>query len=72
MVGKIKKFFRKFETLAEYEQYVSDVDNFILPNVSLCKENETLYYNKYATSIDYSQEYFTIEAREILFKTHSN
>ena len=58
------KYIKKFKTTAEYESYINDPENFIKPNVSLCKDTNFVYYHKYVPEPDYSKEYFTIEALE--------
>ena len=58
------KYIKLFKTTAEYEAYIADVENFIVPNVSLCKDTNFTYHHKHLPEIDYSKEYFTIEALE--------
>ena len=50
------KYIKKFSTHTQYETYINSQDK-ILPNVSFCKDQEDLHYNKY----DYSQDYLTFE-----------
>jgi len=36
---------KKFETMSQYNTYTADTENFILPNVSLTVDNNTVHYN---------------------------
>lgn len=38
-------FLKKFETMSQYNAYTADTANFILPNVSLTVDNNTVHYN---------------------------
>ena len=38
------KYLKLFETLEEYELFTNS-DNFISPNISLCLENNELFFN---------------------------
>ena len=38
-------FLKKFETISQYNAYTADTANFILPNVSLTVDNNTVHYN---------------------------
>ena len=38
-------FLKKFETVNQYNAYTADTANFILPNVSLTVDNNTVHYN---------------------------
>jgi hypothetical protein len=38
-------FLKKFETISQYNAYTADTENFILPNVSLTVDNNTVHYN---------------------------
>ena len=38
-------FIKLFDTTAEYNTYTADTSNFILPNVSLTVDNNTVHYN---------------------------
>jgi uncharacterized protein (TIGR02145 family) len=38
-------FLKKFETMSQYNAYTADTTNFILPNVSLTVDNNTVHYN---------------------------
>lgn len=38
-------FLKKFETMSQYNAYTADTENFILPNVSLTVDNNTVHYN---------------------------
>ena len=40
-------FLKKFETISQYNAYTADTENFILPNVSLTVDNNTVHYNPY-------------------------
>ena len=40
-------FIKLFNTTAEYNAYTADTENFILPNVSLTVDNNTVHYNPY-------------------------
>ena len=39
------KYLKKFETTSQYEAYTADTANFVLPNVSLCKDGGDVHYN---------------------------
>jgi len=41
----MSKFLKQFNTTAEYNAYTADTENFILPNVSLTVDNNTVHYN---------------------------
>ena len=56
------KHCKTFQTISDYDSFKSS-DDFILPNISYIYENESVDFNP-DTSIDYSNEYFTIEALE--------
>lgn len=53
---------KTFQTISDYDSFKSS-DDFILPNISYIYENESVDFNP-DTNIDYSKEYFTIEALE--------
>ena len=53
------KHLKLFKTQAEF-----DLATLELPNVSYIEENSGIYYNPQEDEIDYSKEYFTIEALE--------
>ena len=53
------KYIKKFSTHTQYGTYINSQDK-ILPNVSLCEQEEELHYNPY----DYSQDYLTTVALE--------
>ena len=38
------RFLKLFNTTAEYNAYTADTANFVLPNVSLCKDNDSVHY----------------------------
>ena len=38
-------YLKKFETMSQYNAYTADTENFILPNVSLTVDNNTVHYN---------------------------
>lgn len=38
-------YLKKFETISQYNAYTADTENFILPNVSLTVDNNTVHYN---------------------------
>lgn len=38
--------FKKFDTVQEYEAYLSNKDEFVTPSISYCEENDTTYYAK--------------------------
>lgn len=38
-------YLKKFETMSQYNTYTADTENFILPNVSLTVDNNTVHYN---------------------------
>ena len=38
-------YLKKFETMSQYNAYTADTANFILPNVSLTVDNNTVHYN---------------------------
>lgn len=38
-------YLKKFETMSQYNAYTADTANFILPNVSLTVDNDTVHYN---------------------------
>ena len=38
-------YLKKFETMNQYNAYTADTENFILPNVSLTVDNDTVHYN---------------------------
>jgi hypothetical protein len=38
-------YLKKFETMSQYNAYTADTTNFILPNVSLTVDNNTVHYN---------------------------
>ena len=38
-------YLKKFETVNQYNAYTADTVNFILPNVSLTVDNNTVHYN---------------------------
>ena len=40
-------YLKKFETMSQYNAYTADTANFILPNVSLTVDNNTVHYNPY-------------------------
>lgn len=52
------KYIKKFSTHTQYGTYINSQDK-ILPNVSLCEQEEELHYNK--KPHDYSQDYLTLE-----------
>ena len=64
------KYIKLFKTTAEYEAYIGDAENFIRPNLSLCEDTNLTYIhntvkqNPEEPTIDYSKQYFTIEALE--------
>lgn len=39
------KYLKKFQTTSQYNAYTADTANFILPNVSLTVDNDTVHYN---------------------------
>ena len=39
------KYLKKFETMNQYNAYTADTENFIIPNVSLTVDNNTVHYN---------------------------
>ena len=41
----MSKYLKKFETMSQYNAYTADTANFILPNVSLTVDNNTVHYN---------------------------
>ena len=41
------KYIRKFENHSQYQTYTADTSNFILPNVSLCVQENEVHYNPY-------------------------
>lgn len=41
------KYLKKFQTTSQYNAYTADTANFILPNVSLITENNSVAYNPY-------------------------
>ena len=53
------KHLKLFKTQAEF-----DLETLELPNVSYIEENSGIYYHPQEDEIDYSKEYFTIEALE--------
>ena len=55
------KYIKKFSTHTQYGTYINSQDK-ILPNVSLCEQEEELHYNK--KPHDYSQDYLTFVALE--------
>ena len=60
------KYLKLFKTTAEYESYIADSEDFVRPNVSLCEDDNSVYFHDFISEpdIDYSKEYFTIEALE--------
>ena len=44
------KYIKLFNTVQEYLSYASDISKFILPNVSLCKDENKLYFNPFTGS----------------------
>jgi hypothetical protein len=60
----MSKYIKLFETTSQYDAYTADTTNFILPNLTLCKDAPTVvYYNPTTPAThDYSQDYFTLEA----------
>ena len=39
-------YLKKFGTMSQYNAYTADTENFILPNVSLTVDNDTVHYNQ--------------------------
>lgn len=39
------KYLKEFETENEYLTYRNDKVNYLKPNVSLCDDNDVVYYN---------------------------
>ena len=76
---KRKRHIKLFQTHSEYEEFVNSED-YITPNLSLCKDNNVLHYESLKIEInpnpptededekeeiiDYSKEYFTLEFLE--------
>ena len=52
-------YLKKFELTAQYEKYINS-DSVLLPNVSLIKNNNTVYYNPY----NHVPKYLTFTAEE--------
>ena len=57
----MEKHLRKFNTHSEYQEYINSQDK-LLPNVSLCEDQNELHYNR--KPHDYSQNYLTFVAKE--------
>ena len=38
------KYLREFETHAQYEAYVADKSNLVLPNVSICNDTPNMAF----------------------------
>ena len=55
------KYIKKFSTHTQYETYINSQDK-ILPNVSLCEQEDELHYNE--KPHDYSEDYLTFVAKE--------
>ena len=43
----MSKYLKKFSTHTEYETYVEDRQNLVLPNVSYCEDDRDVHYNPY-------------------------
>ena len=41
----MKKYLRRFKTEAEYQAFINDEENFLLPNVSYVEDTTTSYFN---------------------------
>ena len=52
------KYLKLFKTTAEYESYIADSENFVRPNVSLCEDDNSVYFHDFISEpdIDYSKE----------------
>lgn len=44
-IYNIMIYLKNFETMNQYNAYTADTENFILPNVSLTVDNNTVHYN---------------------------
>ena len=55
----MEKYLTKFDTHADY---LAAKDELLLPNVSLCVQENEVHYNP--VPYDYSQDYFTVESLE--------
>lgn len=44
------KYIKIFNNVQEYHAYASDISKFILPNVSLCEDENKLYINPFTGS----------------------
>ena len=59
------KYIKLFETHNEYEAYINDRQNLVLPNVSFCEDTAgVVHYNQNKEEHDYSQDYLTFVALE--------
>ena len=45
------KYIKEFENHSQYQTYTADTSNFILPNVSLCVQENEVHYNPYVEPI---------------------
>lgn len=45
------KHLKKFNTSLEHNSFSDDIMNLVTPNISLIKNNQTVYYTKYETKL---------------------
>ena len=56
----MSKYIKLFETTSQYDAYTADTTNFILPNLTLCKDAPTVVYYNPTTPPAPSHEYVEI------------
>ena len=45
------KHLKKFNSSLEYNSFSDDIMNLVTPNISLIKNNQTVYYTEYETKL---------------------